>query len=813
MKVFGIKQQLRMATLTPVLFIMILFIGLYNTKLHLVLEAYIFHCCETYLYQFVPTAPSLMLHEHYQTLQSLVDASMLVISLLIALAGVFLSSLFHLFLINKIYHPISRLRHTMTQISHGAFETPIKHNSPGALGMIEQGCFDLQQHYLEALNDFNQHVDTATHDLQQGLEHLEEKNVQLLLDKRKAEEKLKHKSELITSLSHEIRTPMNGIIGFANLLLETPLNPLARDHVKTIKSSARDLLSILNNILDYSKIDAGKLHLDAIPLDIRNCIDDVLALAAPNAHKKGLDLIPSTALDVPKIMVGDPLRVKQIISNLINNAIKFTEQGHVLIRTQIHKITEKNYTICLSVTDTGIGISLDDQSNLFHAFHQAGDSLSRRSGGSGLGLVICKQLAEHMQGHITLESDTNQGTRFSVYLTFAKLPAYEVEKSKPERFAHIKALCFDDNLLHLEALCHGLGHFGITCIRVENFDQLETAFHTHADCQLAFVNVNPNHEDKISALLNQQSIPTVLTSTWFIQDYQTLGATSFLVKPPNIQKLQDTVESLLLQTASPATNQPELNHLRANLRELRPSILIAEDNAVNRMLLNAWLGTSGSIDIVDDGEQALAICHQKPFDAILIDLHMPNLNGLDATRLIRKHTALNKQTPVILISADSHDLDRAYLDAQGIDRKLPKPIDEKLLLHHLLAVLQDAKIKPINWSVCVQKMSGNSALAKEFLDQFIHELPKHREVMLHAMKTSCYESLEQTAHSLRGACGFCGVPKLERSLAKLEYLAQHIDADDAYQNLNQALNDSIRHIDAVIQAHTQLEQELELITD
>ncbi|NCP83779.1 MAG: hybrid sensor histidine kinase/response regulator, partial [Bacteroidetes bacterium] len=151
-------------------------------------------------------------------------------------------------------------------------------------------------------------------------------------------------------------------------------------------------------ILDYSKIDAGKLHLDAIPLDIRNCIDDVLALAAPNAHKKGLDLIPSTALDVPKIMVGDPLRVKQIISNLINNAIKFTEQGHVLIRTQIHKITEKNYTICLSVTDTGIGISLDDQSNLFHAFHQAGDSLSRRSGGSGLGLVICKQLAEHMQG-------------------------------------------------------------------------------------------------------------------------------------------------------------------------------------------------------------------------------------------------------------------------------------------------------------------------------------------------------------------------------------------------------------------------------
>ena len=187
---------------------------------------------------------------------------------------------------------------------------------------------------------------------------------------------------------------------------------------------------------------------------------------------------------------------------------------------------------------------------------------------------------------------------------------------------------------------------------------------------------------------------------------------------------------------------------------------------------------------------------------------MPNLNGLDATRLIREHTILNKHTPVILISADSHDLDRAYLDAQGIDRKLPKPIDEKLLLHHLLAVLEDAKIKPINWSVCVQKMSGNSELAKEFLEQFVAELPKHRETMLLCMKLSNYGGLEQTAHTLRGACGFCGVPKLERSLAKLEYLAQHTETPE---ELTSALEESIRHIDAVLQAHTELEPEL--ITD
>jgi two-component system sensor histidine kinase BarA len=735
--------------------------------------------------------------------------SMYLVSLLITSLGILLGFILNYFLSKKVHHPITRLRHTMKQISDDAFETPIKTGSPAELGIIEQGCTDLQKQYLNTLTEFNDHVDTATKDLQQSLELLEEKNVKLLLDKRKAKEELKQKSTLITSLSHEIRTPMNGIIGFANVLLETSLTPIARDHVKTIKSSAKDLLSILNNILDYSKIDAGKLKLDTIPLDIRNCIDDVLALAAPSAYKKGLDLIPSTALDVPKTMVGDPLRLKQIIGNLVSNAIKFTDQGHVLIRTHVHQITEKNYTLCLSVADTGIGISPNEQAHLFHAFHQANKNTTRHYGGSGLGLVICKQLAEHMQGHITLESDTNQGTTFSVYLTFNKLPAYEVEKNQPKRFAHIKAICFDANLLHLEALCHGLGHFGITCIKSNTFDALQVSFTQHPDAQLAFISITPEDETILTRFLNQQkTIPTILLSKYLIEHYQALGAQRFLMKPANIQKLQDTIESILLQTASPKKNQLDLDRLRATLRDIRPNLLIAEDNTVNRMLLNAWLGTSASLDIVDDGEQALAICHQKQFDAILIDLHMPKLNGLEATRLIREHTALNKNTPVLLISADSHDLDRATLDEQKIDRKLPKPIDENLLLHHLITVLQNARIAPINWPQCVQKMSGNSALAQKFLDRFVNELPTHRQTFLSAMDTNNKKLLEKTAHTLRGACGFSGLPKIENALAKLEYLTQHTETNQA---LKKALNNVIQHIDAIIEAHKTLN--LDVLTE
>ncbi|MCH9757266.1 MAG: response regulator [Gammaproteobacteria bacterium] len=723
-------------------------------------------------------------------------------SILITLLGIALGFIVSYILSKKIHRPITRLRHTMKQISNDAFETPIKTGSPAELGIIEQGCVDLQQQYLNTLNDFNQHVDTATNDLQQGLELLEEKNIQLLLDKRKAEEELKQKSVLITNLSHEIRTPMNGIIGFANVLLETSLTPVARDHVKTIKSSAKDLLSILNNILDYAKINAGKLKLDTIPLDIRNCIDDVLTLAAPSAHKKGLDLIPSTALDVPKTVVGDPIRFKQIIHNLVSNAIKFTEQGHILVRTHVHEVTEQNYTLCLSITDTGIGISPNEQKTLFHAFHQAGKNTARSSGGSGLGLVICKQLTEHMQGRITLESNTNQGTTFSVYLTFTKLPAYEVEKNQPKRFSHIKAICFDTNSLHLEALCHGLGHFGISCIQVNTFNALEIAFAQNTNAQLAFITFTPEYEKALTPFLHQQKIPTILLSKFLIEDYQALGAQRFLMKPPSIKKIQDSIESILLQNASPKANQLDLERLRTNLRDIRPNLLIAEDNAVNRMLLSAWLGTSAVLDMVDDGEQALAICHQKQFDAILIDLHMPKLNGLEATRLIREHTTLNRNTPVLLISADSHDLDRAYLDKQKIDRKLPKPIDENLLLHHLITVLQDAKVTPINWSQCVQKMSGNSNLAREFLDRLVHELPTHQKTFILAIETNDKTTLKETAHTLRGACGFSGLPKLERALAKLEYLAQHTQTD---QELKEAFNDVLHHIDAVIEVHKTLD--------
>lgn len=726
---------------------------------------------------------------------------MYIVTIFITLLGLLISLSIHYYLSKRIYLPIARLRRSMKQILSNEFETEIKVSSSSELGIIEQGCAHLQKQYLSTMQDLDQHIEVATADLQHGLELLEEKNIELSMDKKKTEEKSRQKAELIANMSHEIRTPMNGVIGFTNVLLDSKLDPLQLDYVKTIKSSAQDLLAIINDILDYSKMDAGKLHLDCIPLDIRACIDEVLALIAPLAHKKGIDLIPATAINVPKTMLGDPLRLKQMISNLVSNAVKFTEHGYVLIRTNIEQESDKDYTVSLSVTDTGIGISAEDQTTLFNAFNQADTSITRRYGGSGLGLVICKKLAEHMHGRISLNSEIYKGSTFAIHIKLEKLTSYEVEKHQIHRFANLKVICFDDNPLHLEALCNGLGYWGIHCVRIDTFNQLEDAFSTHSDYDLAFVSVNNDQKQLLAQLLHQQSIPCVLVSKWPIQDYETLGAQGFLFKPPNMQKLHDTVESLLNKVALTKINYHELDNLRGQLRLARPSLLVAEDNPVNRMLLNSMLGEKTCIETVDDGKQAVAICNHRHFNAILLDLQMPILNGLEAASLIHQESVLNKNTPIILISANNCDLNTAHLAKAGIELCLQKPIDEETLLRHLLRIIGKPKSAAINWPLCIQKVSGNQALATEFLARFVIELKTNHTEFQQLMENHDVQGIERAAHKLLGACCFCGVPTLQASVARLENMAknaQHVD------ELQTAFVELIQSIDAVLGEYNNL---------